>query len=206
MSETRKRGRPSKNSSDDSSEKTAVKASDSINDVVKLQEMLAKAQRELDAMRIMNRYADKPMVTVKHSGHGPQLCITIEGENSVLLDPYGSASSATIPLTDYLNLKKNTNWVEKGYLFVEDDLDANNPNLILDVKDWFKSISEKKMLDQVSMITSEGVLHALYDFTEGIDKTSKVLALRNAVARKMEEIFDIDVSEDLSLERKSTGR
>jgi len=199
MSEQRKRGRPRK-----TTPKAMSEQPDHTAEIERYQEALAKAQRELDALRLMNKYADKPVVVVRHSGHGPQLAIKIEGEeNSVLLDPFGGSSKATIPLTDYLNLKKHTDWVEKGYLYAEEQPDTDNPNLILDIDKWFKSKSEKSMLAQVAVITSDGLLNALYAFTEDLEKTSKVLVLRNAVARKLEEIFDITVAEDLSMDRKS---
>lgn len=198
-----KRGRPRKVVQENMT--VAAKENSGLTDANALLEALSTARREIDALKLMNKYSDKPMVVVRHSGNGPQLCLTIEGGPSVLLDPHGPSSAATIPLSDYLSLKKNTPWVEKGYMFV-DELDSDNPNLILDIDKWFKSNSDKKLTQHVEMITSEGLLHAIYDFTENAEKTAKMLALRNAAARRMEQIFDIIMSEDLSTDKVTTGK
>ena len=191
MSETRKRGRPKKTES--SSERDVML------------EALAKAQQEIEALKTVNRYSEKPVVLVRASGYGPQLILPIDGEKSVVLDPHGSTNKVTIPLSDYINIKKTTDWVAKGYLYSEDDIDDNNPNLIIDIPTWFKNTSEKNIISRVNKVESQGLLNALYDFTEPENRTSKMVTLRNAVARRMEVLFDIIVLEDQSLDRATVG-
>lgn len=192
----KRRGRPPKVKSEIETKETVINP----KDVEALLNALSDARREIDALKLTNRYSDKPVVVVHHSGNGPQLVIPIEGEKPVVVDPNGSNNSATIPLSDYQFILKNTPWIDQGYLYIDGE-DTDNPNLMLDLQEWFDGVGEDDLATRVKEITSRGLLNRLYDFTEYLDKTPKVLALRNASARRMEDLFDIIVHEDLSQDK-----
>lgn len=185
MSEVpKKRGRPA------NADKSAADAAR----VAELENALANAQRTLDAMQAVNRFSDKPVVRVRHSGYGPQLILPIEGGKPVVLDPKGPKSKATIPLADYLNLETNKPWIRLGYMYAE-GREGDNPNLILNVEAWLKGLSEDGLAGAVEKIDSSATLNMLYNYTEQ-KRSAKVLLLRNVVARRLEKVLDIVMVED----------
>jgi hypothetical protein len=163
--------------------------------VTELQSALLRAREEVEALKTASKYSEKPVVVVRHTGHGPQLVIKASDGDDVVLNPRGDRSIATVSLFDINRVKRNTNWFEMGYLYIDGQLEEN-PNIVLDIEEWVTTRTESEILEDVKEITSLATLNHMYNYTEGKERTSKMLSLRDACARRIEQLAAITVVED----------
>lgn len=167
-----------------------------------LMQLLSEAMSKISTLENLNKFSDKPVVALRHSGHGPQMVIPLQDGKTAILQSRAPMNTAIIPLNDYRNIQENTDWLEKGYLYVDGENTEYNPNLVLDVESWIEERNDEEIERDVKNITSSATLNYIYDYTENKKPTGPLLTLREAAAKRMEELFDVVVIED---PRDSTG-
>lgn len=165
---------------------------------------LAELLEENRLLKELQGRGAEPEILIYITDHAPQIVISIGKEDSVILDPGSHDSSALIPYDVYLRIKRQTEWFKLGYLYTDKEEDLDNPNLILDIREWVRSRTEAQIRKDINEITSEGTLNALYEYTEELmyrqtderRKTGKILVVRQEAMARMSELFNYTLVED----------
>jgi hypothetical protein len=165
---------------------------------------LAEILEENRLLKELHGKGSEPEILVYVSKYAPQTVIAVGKDENVVLEPNTKNESGLVPYDVYLKVKRNTEWFNKGFLYTDKEEDLDNPNLILDIREWLRSRTEAQIKKDLNKIDSEGTLNALYEYTEGIlyrqederRKTGKILVLRQEVMARMSELFDYSLVED----------
>lgn len=163
------------------------------NRIKLLEQRLQELHEENKILKSVNKFAGDERVTVRHSGYGPTIVIPIDEKRSAIFSNQKGQQMFQMPIEIYLEVKNSTPYFEKGYLYTEDEID--NPNLILDVDEWFEARTQRSLKKAVEDISSEGALMTLYHYTEG-KEDPKSLYLRDRIARRLNEVLDVIMVED----------
>jgi hypothetical protein len=165
---------------------------------------VAELLEENRLLKELHGRSTEPEILVYVSKYAPSTVIAISKDKSIVLEPNSRNASALIPYDVYLKLKRETEWFDKGHLYSDKEEDLENPNLILDIKEWMRARPEAQIRKDIKEITSEGTLNSLYEFTEEIlyrqdderRKTGKVRVVRQEAMKRLSELSGYSLVED----------
>lgn len=104
------------------------------------------------------------------------------------LDISGKKSIGALPLEIWLELERDTVYVDQGYI-ARTDMPITNPNVIEDAEKLVDNLTEEQFAKRVSLITNASTLYRLVGYLEPIEnKTGKLLSAQRAVRNRVFEL------------------
>lgn len=162
----------------------------------KTAERLARLIEENKMLRGALSGPEDQKVLVRHSGLGPTIVVPVGNDKTFALSSERGHDFVMMPSEYYLELRHRSLFFENGYLYTDDDLEKNdNPNLILDIEEWYEARTERQIAKELEKIDSPGTLIALYNFTQD-KKEGKAMATRSRLATKINETLGVVMQED----------
>jgi hypothetical protein len=168
-------------------------------EVATVKEQLKQRSAEVQSMAAGAAINAPQMVPIKNYG-GTLVFIPFEWNGvhrTVVLEASGPRSVGSLPYDVWLQFE-GEDIVKLGYVARTDE-PTDNPNVIEDIEEFFKTSTEKEVKERLANIVNPNVIWRLIGYVQSVprrERSGKMLVMSDLVIDRLRELTGVAVSDE----------
>lgn len=168
-------------------------------EVADVKDALKQRSAEVQAMAAGAAINSPHMVPIKNYG-GTLVFLPYEWngvKRTTVLEATGPRSVGSLPYDIWLNFE-GEDVVRLGYI-ARTDVPTDNPNVIEDIEEFFKTSTEKEVKERLATIVNPNVIWRLIGYVQAVprrERSGKMRVMFDLVSERLRELIGVAVSDE----------